>query len=235
MRQVLAGMLLVVALALAGCGGGSSSPSTSGNGEAAKPAQQVLTDTVNAADAATSLHLSGNISGGGEQIGVDLRVAKNKGATGTVTLNGSKVQLIIIGSDAYIKADAKALQALAGTQGAAVAPALANQWLKAPTNDAKFQGILAFSNPQSLFDQLKSGAGANLKNNGVMTYKGQSAVALDDGAANGTLYVAATGTPFPVALVKTGTAGGALTFSDWNKAVTLTAPSGAIDISKLGG
>jgi hypothetical protein len=57
-----------------------------------------------------------------------------------------------------------------------------------------------------------------------------------DKSDNSKLYVEATGKPYPVALVS-GQKGrsGAITFDDWNKTVSLAAPSGAIDISQFGG
>lgn len=238
MRAFLAGTLLVLAFAVAACGGGgggSSTTNSSANGEASKSAQQVLTDAVTAADAASSLHLSGNVNASGKQIVIDLAVSEGKGATGTVALNGASVQLIVIGTTAYIKADGTALRALAGAQNAAAAAALAGHWLKIPIDNAKFAAIIGFSNPKALFDSLKSGADAQLKNDGAAMYQGQSVVALADGAKNGTLYVSATGTPYPVALVKTGSGGGTISFSEWNQPVSLSAPSGALDFSQLGG
>jgi hypothetical protein len=48
--------------------------------------------------------------------------------------------------------------------------------------------------------------------------------------------VAATGTPYPVALTKIGgKSSGAITFDEWNQPVTLTAPKGALDLSQFGG
>src|SRR5438045_1851855 len=111
MRVILAGIALALVLAFvaAGCGGsgGSSNPTTtasSGNGEASKPATQVLADAVKAARAASSLHLGGDVSTGGKQIGLDLSVAKDKGATGSMTLNGQKVDLVVDGKDGYMRA-----------------------------------------------------------------------------------------------------------------------------------
>jgi hypothetical protein len=48
--------------------------------------------------------------------------------------------------------------------------------------------------------------------------------------------VAATGKPYPVAIAggKKGRSG-AITFDDWNKSVSLSAPRDAIDIGKFGG
>jgi hypothetical protein len=68
---------------------------------------------------------------------------------------------------------------------------------------------------------------------GATTYNGQSVVAIDKGSKSGTVYVAATGTPYPVAIVDP--LGRSFTFDSWNKPVTLTPPPGAVDLSKLGG
>lgn len=237
MRFVLAGIALSLALAAAGCGGsgGSSNPSASGNGEASKSATQVLADAVKAAESASSLHMGGDLSSGGKPIGLDLSVAKDQGATGSMTLNGQKVDLVIDGKDGYMKAPAAFWTQFGGSSGSMIAQLLQGKWLKFPVKNAQFQPIVAFSSPNALFEAVKSGADSQLKNNGTTTYKGQSVVALDDGAKNGTLYVSATGTPYPVALVKTGSGGGTITFGDWNQPVTVTAPADAIDFSHLTG
>jgi len=60
-------------------------------------------------------------------------------------------------------------------------------------------------------------------------------VAIVDTTKGGTLYVAASGTPYPVALVKSGNSAGSIEFSNWNQSVTLTAPKGALDLSQFGG
>ncbi len=234
MRAFVAGTLLVVTFAVAGCGGGSSpSANSSGNGEASKSATQVLADAVKAADSASSLQMSGNVSAGGQQIGLDLEIAKGKGAKGSLTLGGQKVDLVVVGSDGYMKAGAAFWTQFAGSEGSTIAQMLQGKWLKFPANNAQFKPLVAFSSPKAIFDQLQSGADSHLKNNGATMYKGQSVVALDDGAKNGTLYVSATGTPYPVALVKTGSGGGTITFGDWSQPVSLAAPANVLDFSHL--
>ena len=238
MRSFLAGIVLIVVLLAAGCGGGSPSTTTtnsSGNGEASKSATLVLSDAVKAADSASSLHIGGNVNSNGQQIGLDLSVAKGTGAKGSLTLGGSRVQLIVVGSNGYLKAGPAFWTQFAGSNGSMIAQLLAGRWLKFSVNNAQFAPLVAFSSPKALFDQLQSGADSALKNNGAKTYNGQSVVALDDGAKNGTLYVAATGTPYPAALVKTGSGGGTITFGGWNQPVSLTAPTGALDFSNLHG
>jgi hypothetical protein len=235
MRSLLAGFLVVLALVGAGCGG-SSSPTTTKNGTdlASKPATQVVAASVKAADAASSLHMSGTVSTKGKPIGIDMSIAKDNGATGSITLNGHKVELVIIGSNGYMKGDGAFWSQFGGSAGATIAQLLQGKWLKFPVNNAQFRPIIAFSSAKALFAQLKSGADSHLQNKGTTTYKGQSVIAIDDGTQNGTFYVAATGTPYPVALVKTGSSSGAIAFSDWNQPVSLTAPTNVLDFSHLG-
>ena len=236
MRAFFVGTLLVVAFAVAGCGGSSSSAgstNSSGNGEASKSAQQVVTDAAKAAEAASSLHMSGQVSSSGQQIGVDLTIAKGKGATGSLTLKGHKVDLVVIGSDAYMKAGAAFWTQFGGSSGSAIAQLVADKWIKTSATNPLFAGFAAIANSKSFFD-LTSNHGT-FTNKGATTYKGQSVVAIN-GTTQGTLYVAATGTAYPVAIVKTGAgAGASITFDNWNQSVTLTAPSGAIDFSHLPG
>ena len=79
-------------------------------------------------------------------------------------------------------------------------------------------------------------AACKLANDGKTTYKGQQVVAIRDRSDNSKLYVAATGKPYPVAIVGgKGNESGTITFGDWNKQVSLSAPGGAIDISRFGG
>jgi hypothetical protein len=49
----------------------------------------------------------------------------------------------------------------------------------------------------------------------------------------GTLYVATTGTPYPLEILKKGGSGGSILFDRWNQPVTLTAPANAININQL--
>ena len=85
---------------------------------------------------------------------------------------------------------------------------------------------------QKLFSQLLSSHGKLAKGK-TTTVRGQQVVAVNDTTNGGTLYVATTGKPYPIEISKTGSTGGQLVFDHFNQPVTLTAPAGAIDISKL--
>src|SRR5438105_2252543 len=102
MRLLAAAAVIVVAIASAGCGGGSS-PSAADNGEAAKPATQVLGDALKAAKSATSVHISGHMTFAYPER-LDVTVEKAKGFAGWFTVAGRKVDVAVAGSKSYVRA-----------------------------------------------------------------------------------------------------------------------------------
>jgi hypothetical protein len=234
MRTLFATSLLALIAFAAGCGG-SSNPSSNASGEASKSAKQIVADAVKAADAATSLHMVGKVNASAQQIGFDLSIVTGKGATGSMTIKGAKVDLIVVGAKGYLKGGSDFWTKVGGSSGAMLATVLNGKWLEFPVNNAQFGPLIGVVNAKSIFDQIKTSAGKVTKE-GTKTYKGQNVVALNggSGSSNGTLYVANSGTPYPVALLKTGAGGGSVTFDSWNDSVTLTAPKGALDLSTLG-
>jgi hypothetical protein len=85
------------------------------------------------------------------------------------------------------------------------------------------EGSAGRSSALSSHGPLARGAGA--------TVAGQRAVAVRDTARGGTLYVASSGTPYPLEIVERD--GDRLVFDRWNQAVTLAVPVDAIDIRQL--
>lgn len=237
--------MLVAVLFVAGCGGGGSGGSTQTSDLATKPAGQVVQEAAKAAEDASSFHISGQIhsaSGllGAQGIGVDLSVVRGKGATGSITIGGGELDLIVTGSSGYLRASADVWTKLAKQSGGGAGAAFAGQlfggkWVKFPANNKQFGSLTDPTNTKSLFKSLTSSHG-RLVNKGETTYKGQSVVAIQDTTKGGMLYVAASGTPYPVALTKlAGKQGGAITFDKWNEPVSLAAPKGALDLSNFMG
>ncbi len=216
---------VAVAVLVAGCGGGSSS-----NGEASKTPKQVVADAQQAISAASSVHVAGKISEGGTALGLDLSMVRGKGATGNLSEGGLSFDLVRIGNIAYVRGSDAFYKKFAG---AAVAQLLHGKWLKGPTSTGDFASLAPLTDMKQFFSQL-TGSHGTLKNEGETSFKGQKAVAIKDTTKGGTLYIAATGKPLPLGIVGGGSNTGTVTFGDWNKDVTLKAPSGAIDLAKLG-
>lgn len=227
MRTRLLAPLVLTAALLAGCGGGAKS-----NGEASKPAAQVVKDAVAAAGAASGVHVSGTIVSGSDHLTLDLHIVSGKGGTGTITEQGLAFQFVRLGNKAYIKGTDAFYKKFAG---AAAAQLLHDRWLMANATSGQFSSLTALTDIGKLIAQVLT-THDTLVNKGEQTVNGQKVVAIHDATKGGTLYVAATGKPYPLEIVKTGgTEPGDVTLADWNKTVAVTAPKDAIDLSKLGG
>jgi hypothetical protein len=228
--RVTALALVLTAALLAGCG--SSNKAAKGNDEASKPPVRVLADAKAAATSASSVHVTGSIASGETPITLDLVMARGKGAKGSMSTNGAEFDLVRIGDTAYIRGSDEFLKQNAG---ATVAQLLHGKWLKASITSGRFRSLAPLTSVGLLFAKISSSHG-KLAKDGKTTYKGEQVVAIRDTSDNSKLYVAATGKPYPVAIVggKKGQSG-AIAFGDWNESVSLTAPKNAIDISQFGG
>jgi hypothetical protein len=233
MRRFLVGTGLLALVFAAGCGGGGGGGGNDQSSNlASKPANEVAKDAVNAAEAASSVHISGQVTDSGQKIGLDLTLVRDKGATGSATLRGAKIDVVLVGKTGYLRAGSNFWKQV--PHASFVAPILSDKWLKIPADNAQFGSFLGVANEKKLFDELN--VHGDLTNKGAATYKGQSVVAIYDPEQHSTLYVSASGTPYPAGMVKTKPPdAGALSFDDWNKSVTLTAPKDALDLSQLGG
>ena len=97
---VRAGAALVAAVAaLAGCG------STGTNGVAKKGAGSIVATAEDAVLNAASVHIQGQFTSGSQQVALDLRLEKDKGASGTVTIGSEVIELLRVGPDVYVKGD----------------------------------------------------------------------------------------------------------------------------------
>jgi len=229
MRAPALALVLTAAL-LAGCG--SSGKAVKPNDEASKSATRVLADAKAAATSASSAHVSGSLKSSGTPITLDLSAARGKGAKGSMSTNGLTFDMVRIGDTLFVRGSDAFYKHFAG---AVIARLLHGKWLKGSATHGRLTSLAPLTSLADLFAVISSQHG-KLANDGATTYNGTKVVAIRDRSDNSKLYVAATGKPYPVAIVggKKGQSG-AITFDDWNKSVSLSAPSDAIDISKFGG
>jgi hypothetical protein len=221
----LALALLALGSILAGCGGSSSS----GNGVESKSAAQILEAAKVAASKAASVHIAGTISSGGKPISLNMELLAGKGGKGTISQEGFTIRLIQTGGAVYINGSAAFYTHVGG---AAAAQLLQGKWLKAPANSGELASLAELTNLSKLIETALSGHGTLAKGH-TATIEGQKAIGLVDTTKGGTLYVASTGTAYPLEIVKSGKESGKVVLDHWNKPVTLSVPAGAIDISKL--
>ena len=222
MRKRLAlALVLTLALPAAGCGGGKSS-----NGEVAKSGAQVYIDAKQAASGASAVHISGTFTDAGKTVKIDL-VLGAVAAKGFMEQDSARADIARVGNTAYMRASTDFWRKFAG---AAAAQVLHDKWLKGSAKKQPFSAFAQFLSIDALLGEAFKGHG-KLTNLGERTYEGQKVVAIKDAKDGSIVYVAATGKPYVVAT----TGGGSISFTDWNKQVSITAPKGAVDISSLSG
>jgi hypothetical protein len=215
---------LAVAL-LGGCGSSSSS----GNGVASKSPTEIVAAAKTAAAGAATAHVSGSIVDEGKPISLDMELVAGKGGKGKISLEGLSIDLIQVDNAVYINGSTAFYRHVAGP---AAAQLLQGKWLKAPASSGNFSSLASLTSLGKLIGTTLASHGT-LSSAGTKTIAGQKAVGVSDVSKGGTLYVAATGDPYPLEIVKTGASGGKIVFDRWNKAVTLTAPANAININQL--
>ena len=222
-----AAVALVLSSGLLGACGGSSS--SSGNGIASKSPKEIVAETRAAAQKASSVHVSGSIASASAPIALNLDLAAGRGGRGQLSEGGVGFEVIQTGGTVYIKGSPAFYRRIGGP---AAAQVLRGRWLKAPATSSDFASISSLTDLRKLIDSALASQG-KLSKSGAKTVNGQAVVGVTDVTRGGTLYVAVKGTPYPVAIVKSGSSGGKVNFGRWNEPVTITPPADAIDISQL--
>jgi hypothetical protein len=217
----LALLIAVVALVAGGCGGSSSN-------ESKKTAAQIVQDAAAAVKDVKGVHMSGTLVRSGKRVALTLDLGQQSGQ-GTLVLGDAHADVARVGEVSYIRANSAFWKVFAGP-GAAVL--LHDRWLSGSTSKPPLNAFAQFLSIDGLLKEALTGtASHNLKKLGTRTYKGQEVIAVSDPADHETLYVAASGKPYPVAATGRAT----IAFSDWGKDVSVAAPKGATDITGLGG
>jgi hypothetical protein len=215
--------LALIGALLGGCG-------SSGSSALARSPAATVAQMKTAVHAASSVHISGLLRRDGRAVGLNIGLIRSGGFSGTITDNGLPVTLIDTGGKVYVKATPAFLKQLRIS--AALCSIMCGKYVELTSaQSAALAGNLTM---QNLLAPL-SGMLPKFSNSGTATVAGQAAQALraPDGAM---LYVAATGTPYPLRAVGKRS-NGRLDFTQWNTVPRPVAPpaSQVINLAGLGG
>ncbi|MEO6997947.1 MAG: hypothetical protein ABI112_07690 [Terracoccus sp.] len=196
-----------------------SSTAQSSAGEEGKSSKQVFADAKSALFNADSVHVSGTVNEHGQQLNLDLRF-QGDNASGTQTVSGTVVNIVKIGSTAYIKAPASFWTKTAGPKAAA----LAGKWIKG-TGNTNALGSLTL---QSLAAQLNSSDSPLQPEVKHATLHGRKALTLTQGDGS-TLTVADATSPVPLQIVnKSASNRGQLDFTEYGANQHIAPPKFAV-------
>lgn len=210
---------LVATGALSGCGGGSKL-----NGEQSKTGNQVAADAVNALRGAASAHMIFSGPVGNASATFDLTF-KGDDTKGQVSTNGTTFQVIKIGNQAYIKGDKATYTALANAR---IADLIGDRWLLLSGDQAANFTAITLSNITS---SLNSSTWAKPVTQSKLD--GKKVVVITNNKNNAQVYVANTGTPYPMKGQGKTAGDGSWTLSDFNAPVTISAPADAVNLNEL--
>ncbi|MBH5336851.1 hypothetical protein IHE55_19590 [Streptomyces pactum] len=246
-------MCVGLAVALVGCGGGEEKdPDEGTNGVGRLPAAKIETKARKAALGARAVHLSGTVVSQGRSYRLDMRL-KEDGGTGQVSTKDATFELLRVGEDLYLKADADFWTHEEGAQGGggtgngtgtgdtggdsagtgspggpdaddrAAARKLEDKYVKVPVGDPSYQQLGGFTDKKVLLDGL-------LGLHGTLTTGDRGEVAgvrtirvLAGKGSGGSVDVSLEGAPYPLRLQRAGDAG-VIRLADWNRDFELTAP-----------
>ncbi|HEV7678343.1 MAG TPA: hypothetical protein VGQ42_07230 [Candidatus Dormibacteraeota bacterium] len=220
-RSVTSALALCALLAACGSSGGTSG----GGDEASKPPAQIVADAAAALKAAKTFHLSAKVhdtSSAGGQLDLEIDAVAPSTASGTVTSAGVTAHFIFTAGKLYFQG--KQFLASLSTQ---VADLVGDKWALLPAASAS--SFSSISDPSKLATCLVESHGT-LSKGGTASVNGQTAVVVVDagdkpGTSPGKLYVAASGTAYPLKLESTATAGSSSSSSSSTSTDTSPTPS----------
>lgn len=198
------------------------------NGEEKKKPDQVVTDAKNALKAAKTVHLVGSVTeteaGQKQTVAIDLRFLNGTGATGSITTSGKKLELVRVGNDLYAKGGADVLGSAA---------AIANgKYVKLSATSTEGKDLAGFTDLKAFADQSLT-PDSTLKNaveKGKVDGKKAVILTSNDSGGPSKLYIANTGDPVPLQITGSGSSSGKMAFTEYNKDVTITAPTDVVPL-----
>ena len=222
--------LVVAALGLtlvAGCGGGDKT-----NGIEKLSATDALAKVKTATADVKSVHVKGTINQSGKALTLDVSVGSTA-AEGSIGVGGGTMDLRYVNGTTYFRGDSKVFAAFGAN--AAQSSLAAGRWIKDTSSNGPAGSFSSFLDEKKLFEALLTPDGTVSKG-GTATVNGKKAVILvDSSSAGGKLYISDTGAALPLRIERTGSDGGRVDFLDYDADVNVDAPSGALDLSQLGG
>ncbi|MEE1927715.1 hypothetical protein V1J52_05835 [Streptomyces sp. TRM 70351] len=205
---------------------GTEDPDAGTNGVGKLPAAQVEERALRAADAAGAVRLTGTLVSEGRTYRLDMRLKDNGGIGEVSAAGGARFELLRVGEDLYLKADAAFWTQQGDEDGEPsaadreAAGKLDGKYVKVPPGDPAYAQLSGFTEKDVLLDGVLALSGERAKGergevDGVRTVRVT--------AGGGVLDVSLDGKPFPLRLERAGDTG-VLTMADWGKQFSLRAP-----------
>jgi hypothetical protein len=158
-----------------------------------------------------------------------MELVADKGGQGRLTQGDLEIELVGLNKAIYVSGNAAFYDRFAGP---GAAKRLGGSWLKQASAAGPLRPLASFTELPELIDMALAGHGA-LSRGRTTRIDGRSAVAVTDLDRGGTLYVAATGIPYPLEITEGRAGAGSLVFDRWNQPASISPPASVIDVDQL--
>ena len=235
-RVAFSTIALILGMVAASCGGSSTSTSA----EADRTPDQILGDAATAISKVTTYHFVVDTTQTGSALHLDLHVGGPGKVTGSLTTEGLNVDIVVTGSDVYLRGGKDFWTKFGG---AAAAALVADKWVKVPSSatDSITKPLGMFADTSEIAKCLLTAPHGTVTKS-TTTVDGQAVIELRDagdqpGTEAGTLDIAASGPPYPVRLVTDGNRkpGGATPPPDCSTSSSSSSSSASSTSSGAGG
>jgi hypothetical protein len=196
-------------------------------GKAAKTPAQILAGAERAVATASSVRLVAVGVSGGKPLRLDLELVAGRGGEGSVTDGGYTFRIVRLGTHAYFEAGAAFWRKFAGSLGPQL---FQGRWIEASATSGQLASFTPLTSMRTFINGALSSHGT-LAIGKTTTIGGRPALRLIDTTQGGSLYLAATGAPYPLEITANGGAG-TIRFESWNQAFPTTPPKNALDFTK---
>jgi len=228
--------LALAGVVLAGCGGDGNRPTATkppaptDNGVSALAPNEIVQKATAALEGAKSYQIKGDIDPDGQQMYLHFKIS-GKDLIGVIASQGTKVEMLSVAGQNFVRPDEAFWKAYAGDAGATMAKLMGSKWAKLSATNKAFRNLFESTDPSELLKPK-----GRLSKGTTKQVPGGTAVGVvDSGADGGTLWVATTGEPYPLFLE--GPEGkGHITFSSFGTSfpdIALPGEWEVIDLDKL--
>ncbi|MGV9312479.1 hypothetical protein ACWDR0_09805 [Streptomyces sp. NPDC003691] len=246
-RRAIAALVLSAGLVtgLVSCAA-EEDPDKGTNGVGKLPAAEIETRARAAADGAKAVRLSGTLVSKGGTYKLNMRL-KDGGGSGSVTTDDHTFELLRIGDDLYLKADAGFWSGRGAGDGsepsetdAEAAGKLGGKYVRVPQGDPAYEQFRGFTEKDGLLDAFLVMEGELSKGDRTKIGNVRAVEVTTEEGKGGVLDVSLEGTPYPVQFARAGGAG-VLTLAEWDVDFPLAPPArGAVldygkDLGRGGG
>ncbi|WP_327679665.1 hypothetical protein [Kitasatospora sp. NBC_00458] len=204
-------------------------------------AQEIEKAAKDALASATSVKITGDIAMDEGKMTIDLALDTKSQCTGSMSMPGmGKFEIISDGKQSYIKPDKQFWTAIGGKEGEKAAELFKGRYLSG-LQDSDMKDLTEVCNLKEFSSKIVAddSGKSDVTKGEAATINGQKAFSLkvkDRKGEESTIHVATTGKSYPLRVEKkSGTEGGQVDFTDYDKPLTIQAPpaDNVIDFAKL--